>query len=75
LATESADRAATVLIVDDEPLNVDLLEQELAAAGYRTLSAASGEEGISKASKALPDLVLLDAMMADLDGYAVCERP
>jgi len=74
LATESADRAATVLIVDDEPLNVDLLEQELAAAGYRTLSAASGEEGISKASKALPDLVLLDAMMADLDGYAVCER-
>jgi formate hydrogenlyase transcriptional activator len=74
LATESADKAATVLIVDDEPLNVDLLEQELAAAGYRTLSAASGEEGVSKASKALPDLVLLDAMMADLDGYAVCER-
>jgi len=74
LATESADTAATVLIVDDEPLNVDLLEQELAAAGYRTLSAAGGEEAIAKAAKALPDLVLLDVMMAGLDGYAVCER-
>ena len=72
MATEPA--AATVLIVDDEPLNVDLLEQELAAAGYRTLSAGSGEEAIAKAAKAAPDLVLLDVMMAGLDGYAVCER-
>ncbi len=64
---------ATVLIVDDEPLNVDLLEQELAAAGYRTLSAANGEEALTVA-KALPDLVLLDVMMEGLDGYAVCER-
>ena len=74
MATEPANTAATVLIVDDEPLNVDLLEQELAAAGYRTLSAASGEEAIAKAAKALPDLVLLDVMMAGLDGYVVCER-
>ena len=74
MATEPANAAATVLIVDDEPLNVDLLEQELAAAGYRTLSAASGEEAIAKAAKALPDLVLLDVMMTGLDGYAVCER-
>jgi DNA-binding NtrC family response regulator len=72
MATEST--APTILIVDDEPLNVDLLEQELAAAGYRTLSAASGEEAIAKAAKAAPDLVLLDVMMAGLDGYAVCER-
>jgi formate hydrogenlyase transcriptional activator len=74
LATESANTAATVLIVDDEPLNVDLLEQELAAVGYRTLTAESGEEAIAKAAKAVPDLVLLDVMMAGLDGYAVCER-
>jgi len=74
LATEPSNTAATVLIVDDEPLNVDLLEQELAAAGYRTLSAGSGEEAIAKAAKAAPDLVLLDVMMAGLDGYAVCER-
>ena len=74
MATEPSNTAATVLIVDDEPLNVDLLEQELAAAGYRTLSAGSGEEAIAKAAKAAPDLVLLDVMMAGLDGYAVCER-
>ncbi len=74
MATESANTTATVLIVDDEPLNVDLLEQELAAAGYRTLSATSGEEALAKAVKAAPDLVLLDVMMAGLDGYAVCER-
>jgi CheY-like chemotaxis protein len=65
---------ATVLIVDDEPLNIDLLEQELAAAGYRTLSAAGGEEALSKAEKLAPDLILLDIMMKDLDGYAVCAR-
>jgi len=74
LATESANTAITILIVDDEPLNVDLLEQELAAAGYRTLSAANGEAALSIAAKALPDLVLLDVMMDGLDGYAVCER-
>ena len=39
--------AGMVLIVDDEPLNVDLLEQELAAAGYRTLAAQSGEEALA----------------------------
>jgi DNA-binding NtrC family response regulator len=74
LATDSAHTTATILIVDDESLNIDLLEQELAAAGYRTLSASSGEEAISKAAKALPDLVLLDVIMSGLDGYAVCEQ-
>jgi DNA-binding NtrC family response regulator len=74
LATKPTDPAATVLIVDDEPLNVDLLEQELAAAGYRTLSATGGEDALAKAEKMAPDLVLLDVMMKGLDGYAVCAR-
>ena len=74
MATDSANKGATVLIVDDEPLNVDLLEQELALAGYRTVAASSGDEAISKMAVALPDLVLLDVMMAGMDGYAVCER-
>ncbi|TAK81361.1 MAG: sigma-54-dependent Fis family transcriptional regulator [Betaproteobacteria bacterium] len=65
---------ATVLIVDDEALNRDLLEQELAEAGYRTLSAASGEEALQLAAKSVPDLILLDALMAGLDGFATCER-
>ena len=73
MATEPAD-AATVLIVDDEPLNVDLLEQELAAAGYRTLSASSGEAAVAAAAKSRPDLILLDVMMDGIDGYEVCRR-
>src|SRR6266516_8169735 len=64
---------ATVLVVDDEPLNVDLLEQELGAAGYKTISAASGEQGVIVAAKSRPDLILLDVMMPGMDGYAVCQ--
>jgi formate hydrogenlyase transcriptional activator len=66
--------AATVLIVDDEPLNVDLLEQELGAAGYRTLGATSGEEALAAAAKRQPDLILLDVMMTGIDGYETCQR-
>ena len=64
---------ATVLVVDDEPLNVDLLEQELGAAGYKTVSAASGEQAVIVATKSRPDLILLDVMMPGMDGYAVCQ--
>ena len=74
MAIESVNAAATVLIVDDEPLNVDLLEQELGAAGYRTLSATSGEEALAAAAKSRPDLILLDVMMDGIDGYEVCKR-
>ncbi len=65
---------ATVLIVDDEAFNVDLLEQELGAAGYRTVGASSGEEAIARAAQAQPDLILLDLMMRGIDGYETCRR-
>src|SRR5687767_13557115 len=65
---------ATILIVDDEPANVDLLEQELADAGYRTLPASSGEVAIGICLKEKPDLILLDVMMGGIDGYETCRR-
>jgi DNA-binding NtrC family response regulator len=65
---------ATVLVVDDEPLNIDLLEQELGAAGYCVVAAASGEEALEAVASTRFDLVLLDVMMPGLDGYAVCRR-
>jgi DNA-binding NtrC family response regulator len=65
---------ATVLIVDDEPANVDLLEQELGDAGYRTRSAGSGESAIEIAHREKPDLILLDVMMGGIDGYETCRR-
>jgi len=66
--------AATILIVDDEALNRDLLEQELQDMGYRTLSAESGAEALEIAVRARPDLILLDAVMAGLDGFATCGK-
>ena len=65
---------ATVLIVDDQPLNIDLLEQELAAAGYRTLAERGGEAALARAAAAAPDLILLDVMMPGIDGYETCRR-
>ncbi len=66
--------SGTILIVDDEPWNVDLLEQELAAAGYRTMSATSGEAALALVVHARPDLILLDVMMRGIDGYETCAR-
>jgi DNA-binding NtrC family response regulator len=66
--------AATVLAVDDEPLNIDLLEQELGHAGYHVLAAGSGEQALQQAAAARPDLVLLDVLMPGIDGYETCRR-
>lgn len=61
-----------ILIVDDEPLNVDFLEQELQDLGYETVSAVGGLEALAKAAAEVPDLILLDLMLPDLDGWTVC---
>src|SRR5512141_1568383 len=60
-----------VLIVDDEPFNVDYLEQELEDLNYDILTAFNGQEAIDKIHRERPDLVLLDIMMPVLDGFAV----
>jgi len=61
-----------ILIVDDEPFNVDLLEQELADLGYETISARDGQEALDKVATVVPDLILLDVMMPIMDGFTVC---
>src|SRR2546422_1819907 len=61
-----------ILIVDDEPFNVDYLEQELEDLGYETVSAANGQEALEKVSAEAPDLILLDVMMPIMDGFTVC---
>lgn len=63
-----------ILIVDDEPFNVDYLEQELEEANYDTLSAANGQEALAKVESEAPDLVLLDIMMPVMDGFEVLRR-
>ena len=63
---------ATILIVDDEPTNVDMLTQELDEEGYNLLTASDGEEALIKVHEHQPDLILLDVMMPKVDGFTVC---
>src|SRR3954468_12346998 len=61
-----------ILIVDDEPAIVELLEEHLQSEGYETEHAFSGEEALARLDKAAPDLVILDLMLPGMDGYEVC---
>ncbi|MDP3165220.1 MAG: response regulator, partial [Hydrogenophaga sp.] len=63
-----------VLIVDDVPDNVAPLHDALDDAGYTVLVALDGESAIRRATQALPDVVLLDAVMPGIDGFEVARR-
>ena len=69
-----SDDRARILVVDDVPENVRLLEAVLDAHGYDVVSATNGDAALELASSARPDLVLLDVMMPQPDGLAVCRR-
>jgi class 3 adenylate cyclase/CheY-like chemotaxis protein len=66
--------AARILVVDDMPANVRLLEAVLQPAGFSVTSASSGPEALERVVSELPDLVLLDVQMAGMNGYEVCRR-
>lgn len=63
-----------ILIVDDEPFNVDFLEQELEDIGCEIIAAVNGQEALDKVQTDMPDLVLLDIMMPVMDGFEVLSR-
>ena len=62
---------ARILVVDDLPLNLEYLQEELQTLGYDVITAADGEEALRKVSSAGPDLVLLDLSMPGMDGLEV----
>lgn len=64
----------TILIVDDEPLNIDYLEQELEGFEYRVLTAANGQQALERVRAEAPDLILLDIMMPVMDGFEALGR-
>ena len=64
----------TILIIDDEKAIVDILTLNLRMAGYKTITANDGEQGLALALSENPDLILLDVMMPYLDGFQVCRR-
>ncbi|RLE12965.1 two-component system response regulator, partial [Candidatus Aerophobetes bacterium] len=63
-----------ILVVDDEPANVDLVQSYLKANSYKVIKAYSGEEALKKAFADPPDLILLDVMMPDISGFEICRR-
>jgi len=65
---------ARVLVVDDQPANVRLLEAILVTRAYDVMTASSGEEALKRIAGSEPDLVLLDIVMPGIDGYEVCRR-
>jgi DNA-binding response OmpR family regulator len=67
-------RPSRVLIADDNPQGVELLEAYLAEADYEIQTAADGEETLRKVRAWRPDLILLDVMMPRISGFEVCKR-
>ena len=66
--------APKVLLVDDNTANLQVLRENLDGLGYKLLIAKSGQSALEIVRKARPDLVLLDIMMPEMDGYEVCRR-
>lgn len=62
-----------ILLVDDEPDILEILSYNLSAEGYQVYTAKNGIEGVSKAKKKLPHLIVLDVMMPEMDGIEACE--
>ncbi len=63
-----------ILIVDDEPYILNILDFSLDAEGYMVLQAADGDEALRVAAEQSPDLIIMDVMMPRLDGFETCRR-
>jgi adenylate cyclase len=69
-----SEHEARILVVDDVPENVRLLQAVLAARSYDVVTAANGASALEAAKSEKPDLILLDVVMPDIDGYTVCRQ-
>jgi two-component system alkaline phosphatase synthesis response regulator PhoP len=63
-----------ILLVDDEPDILEIVGYNLKQEGYQIFTAANGKEAIAKAKKELPDLIIMDVMMPEMDGMEACEN-
>ncbi|MBI2506072.1 MAG: sigma-54-dependent Fis family transcriptional regulator [Candidatus Latescibacteria bacterium] len=69
-----SEEQAKILLVDDQPANLEVLCDLLESKGYNVLLAPSGQMALKSAARAAPDLILLDVMMPEMDGYETCRR-
>ncbi|MDJ0840939.1 MAG: adenylate/guanylate cyclase domain-containing protein [Acidobacteriota bacterium] len=70
----SSTESASIVVIDDTPLNLKLLAELLKRKGYHVRPCSTGLEGLKAVRDELPDLVLLDIGLPDKDGYAICEE-
>jgi adenylate cyclase len=68
----TGERNTLVLVVDDQPANVKLLQQVLTMTGYDVITASTGPEALVKTARDRPDIILLDVVMPTMSGYEVC---
>ena len=66
--------AKTVLVVDDTAAHLQQIKEIVAGAGYQVITATSGREAVERARADLPDMIFLDIVMDDLDGYGACRE-
>lgn len=67
-------RDITILLVDDEQDILEIVGYNLEQEGYKVITASDGKEAISKAKKAIPQLIIMDVMMPEMDGMEACEH-
>ena len=67
-----SEKKARVLIIDDQPSEVKMVKIALEGANYEVIYAYNGKEGIEKAREEKPDLIILDVMMPEKDGFIAC---
>lgn len=67
-------RDLKILLVDDEPDILEIIQYNLKSEGYQIYTANNGQEGLTKAKKIIPHLILLDIMMPEMDGIEACEK-
>jgi len=68
-------KKTAILIADDDPQVVELIQAYLEKEGFAVVIAADGEAALERAARDRPDLVVFDIMLPKLDGWAVCRRP
>ncbi len=73
-ANKAKTQAATILVVDDEPVNLQVLRNQLSLYSYNVTAVPDGFQALEEVKKQKPDLIILDLMMPHLNGYEVCEK-
>ncbi len=73
-AAPTSRKKPLILVVDDQPININLLERKLQRENMDVMTAANGKECLEAITRVTPDLILLDVMMPEMDGIETCER-